>query len=83
LLSGEDQSLLVRGNAFLILDLGLDIVDRVGGLDLKGDGLTRQGLDEAVIISVSNRWHGRGCGEVSCGLTSASKGKKRSASKLT
>lgn len=28
------------------LDLGLDIVDRVRGLDLKGNGLTREGLDE-------------------------------------
>jgi hypothetical protein len=48
LLSGEDQSLLVRGNSLLVLDLGLDIVDRIGGLDLKGDGLARKGLDEAV-----------------------------------
>jgi hypothetical protein len=46
LLSGEDQALLVRGDALLVLDLGLDIVDRVGGLDLKGDGLARQGLHE-------------------------------------
>ena len=28
-------------------DLGLDIVNGVGGLDLKGDGLARQGLHEA------------------------------------
>jgi hypothetical protein len=56
LLTSEDQSLLVRGNALLVLDLGLDIVDRVGGLDLKGDGLARQGLHEADSrISVSNR----------------------------
>jgi hypothetical protein len=47
LLSGEDQALLVRGNALLVLDLGLDIVDRVRGLDLKGDGLAREGFDEA------------------------------------
>ena len=47
LLSGEDQALLVRGNALLVLDLGLDVVDGVGGLDLKGDGLARKGLDEA------------------------------------
>jgi len=26
LLSGEDQTLLVRGNALLVLDLGLDVV---------------------------------------------------------
>jgi hypothetical protein len=48
LLSGENQSLLVRGNSLLVLDLGLDIVDRIRGLDLKGDGLARKGLDEAV-----------------------------------
>jgi hypothetical protein len=48
LLSGEDQALLVWGNALLVLDLGLDVVDGVGGLDLKGDGLARKGLDEAV-----------------------------------
>jgi hypothetical protein len=46
LLSGEDQTLLVGGDALLVLDLGLDIVDGVGGLDLKGDGLAREGLDE-------------------------------------
>ena len=50
MLSGEDQSLLVRGNSLLVLNLGLDIVDGVGGLDLKCDGLTRKGLDEAIHI---------------------------------
>ncbi|KAG5890652.1 hypothetical protein JTB14_034940 [Gonioctena quinquepunctata] len=34
LLSGEDQSLLVWGNAFLVLDLGFDVFDGVRGLDL-------------------------------------------------
>merc|ERR1712056_79532 len=46
LLASEDQPLLVRGDAFLVLDLGLDVLDGVGGLDLKGDGLASQGLDE-------------------------------------
>jgi hypothetical protein len=46
LLAGEDQSLLVRGNSFLVLDLGLDIVDSVGRLHLKGDRLPRKGLNE-------------------------------------
>jgi hypothetical protein len=32
---------LVRGDALLVLDLGLDIVDGVGRLHLKGDSLTR------------------------------------------
>ena len=48
LLSGEDQTLLVRGNALLVLDLRLDIVDGVGGLHLKGDRFPREGLDEAI-----------------------------------
>ena len=47
LLAGEDQALLVRGNALLVLDLALDIVDGVRGLDLESDGLAREGLDEA------------------------------------
>ncbi len=46
LLSGEDQPLLIWGNALLILDLGLDILDGVGGLHLQGDGLAGQGLHE-------------------------------------
>jgi hypothetical protein len=46
LLAGEDQALLVRGNSLLVLDLGLDIVDSVGRLHLKGDSLARQGLHE-------------------------------------
>ena len=50
LLAGEDQALLVWGNALLVLDLALHIVDGVGRLDLKGDGLARQGLNEAVAI---------------------------------
>lgn len=30
LLASEDETLLVGGDAFLVLDLGLDIVDRIG-----------------------------------------------------
>ena len=48
LLSGEDQTLLVWGNPFLVLNLGFDIVDSVARFDVKGNGLTREGLDEAV-----------------------------------
>jgi len=47
LLASEDQTLLVRGNTLLVLDLGLDIVDGVAGLHLKGDSLAGEGLDEA------------------------------------
>lgn len=39
LLSSEDQALLVGRDSFLVLNLGLNVVDSVAGLDLKGDGL--------------------------------------------
>ena len=46
LLSSEDQALLVRRNALLILDLRLYVVDGIGGFDFEGDGLAGEGLDE-------------------------------------
>ena len=46
LLTGEDKTLLIRRNSFFVLNLGLHVVDGVGGLDLKGDGLAGQSLDE-------------------------------------
>jgi hypothetical protein len=53
LLAGEDQSLLVRRNAFLVLDLGLDIVDGIRRLHLEGDSLAREGLYEAGCANIS------------------------------
>ena len=46
LLSGKDKTLLIRGNSFLVLDLGLDVVNGVAWLDIKSDGLSGQSLDE-------------------------------------
>ncbi len=46
LLTSEDQPLLIRRDPLLILDLGLHVLDGVGGLHLQGDGLPRKGLDE-------------------------------------
>ena len=46
LLAGKNQPLLVRGDALFILDLGLDVLDGVGGLHVQGDGLAVQGLDK-------------------------------------
>ena len=40
LLSREDEALLIRWDAFLVLDLALDVVDGVGGLNLEGDCLS-------------------------------------------
>ena len=39
LLAREDQALLIGGNALLVLDLLLDVVDGVRRLDLESDGL--------------------------------------------
>jgi len=46
LFAGKDQSLLIWGNALLILNLSLDIFNGVRSFNLKGDGFTSQGLDE-------------------------------------
>jgi len=46
LLSGKDQTLLVRGDALLVLDLSLHIVDGVRGLNIQSDGLSGQSLDK-------------------------------------
>merc|ERR1711945_43533 len=46
LFAGKDQPLLIWGNAFLILDFGLDIFNGIRWFNLKGDGLASQGLDK-------------------------------------
>jgi len=46
LLAREDQTLLVRRNTLLVLNLALYIIDGVGRLHLKGDGLSGEGLNE-------------------------------------
>jgi len=46
LLASENQALLVRGNALLVLNLRLHIVDGIRRFNLEGDGLSREGLDD-------------------------------------
>ena len=46
LLSGEDEALLIWGDTFLVLNLGLDILNGVGGFDVQSDGLASESLDE-------------------------------------
>merc|ERR1711887_266458 len=46
LLASKDETLLVWRNSFLILDLGLNILDGIAGLHLQSDGLASQGLDK-------------------------------------
>merc|ERR1740129_339587 len=55
LFSGKDQSLLIWGNSFLVLDLGLDVLNGVRSLDLKSDGFTGQGLDENLHTSTETK----------------------------
>jgi len=60
LLSGEDESLLVRWDTFLVLDLGLDILDGVRWLDFEGDGLTGEGLDEDLHTTTKSEYEMEG-----------------------
>merc|ERR1712244_201304 len=46
LLAGEDQSLLIWRNSLLVLDLSLDVLNAIRGLDLERDGLAGKSLDE-------------------------------------
>ena len=46
LLPSEDESLLVWRDPFLILDLGLDVLDGVACFDFQGDGLASECLHE-------------------------------------
>jgi hypothetical protein len=50
LLSSEDKTLLVRGNSLLVLDLSLHGLNSVGALNLKGDCLAREGLNEDLVV---------------------------------
>jgi hypothetical protein len=62
LLSSKDQSLLVWGNALLVLDLLLDVLNGIGSLHLESDGLAGQSLDED-LHSTAQTKH-----QVQCGL---------------
>jgi hypothetical protein len=39
LLSGKDETLLIRGDSLLVLNLGFDVVDGVRWLNIERDGL--------------------------------------------
>merc|ERR1719509_420793 len=57
LFARKDQSLLLRRDSFLILDLGLDILDRIVGLDIQSDGLSRQRLHEDLHRATAQAQH--------------------------
>merc|ERR1711981_479034 len=46
LLTREDETLLVRRNTFLVLDLGLHVFDGVALFNVESDGLSSEGLHE-------------------------------------
>lgn len=46
LLPSKDETLLIRGNALLVLNLDLDIINSVAGLNVERDGLSSEGLDK-------------------------------------
>ena len=46
LLTSEDEALLVGRDALLVLNFGLDVLDRVGSLDVEGDRLAGESLNE-------------------------------------
>ena len=54
LLSSEDEALLIGGNALLVLDLGLDVLDAVGLVDFQGDGLAGESLHEDLHASAQS-----------------------------
>jgi uncharacterized membrane protein len=56
LLSGEDKTLLIRGNTLLILNLGLYIVYGVRWLNIESDGLSGKGLDENLHTSTKTQY---------------------------
>lgn len=63
LLAGEDEALLVGRDALLVLDLGLDILNGVRGLDLKSYSLTSQSLDEDLHVVDGLRKQDYACGD--------------------
>ncbi len=54
LLAGEDQALLVRGDALLVLDLLLDVLDSVGGLNLQSNSLASERLHKNLHFRSAN-----------------------------
>ena len=46
LLAGKDKTLLIWGDALLVLNLRLDVVDSITRFDFEGDGFAGEGLYE-------------------------------------
>jgi len=46
LLASKDQPLLIRRNAFLVLDFGFDILNGITWFNFESDGFASEGLDK-------------------------------------
>lgn len=66
LFTSENQALLIWRDTLFILDLRLDVVDGIRGLDFESDGLASEGLDDYSCELVKTSSHSenemwRGC----------------------
>jgi hypothetical protein len=52
LLSSKDETLLIRWDTFLVLDLSFDVVDGIGRFDIEGNGLTSESFHENLFILI-------------------------------
>jgi hypothetical protein len=66
LLAREDETLLVRRNALLVLDLRFHVLDRVAALNLEGDRFARQRLDEDFACRRASAARGAVCSPSGC-----------------
>ena len=56
LFASEDESLLVRRDAFFVLDLGLDVIDGVRSLNFESDGFSGEGFDKDLHVWLMNEF---------------------------
>jgi hypothetical protein len=72
LLTSEDETLLIWGNTFLVLDLSFDVVNGVVGLDIERNSLASKSLykylsERGQLVSEAKRFHLSLCTDVQRG----------------
>lgn len=55
LFSSKDQTLLIWRDTLLVLNLRLNIVDGIAGLNLEGDGLARNYMATSMLESITTK----------------------------
>jgi len=60
LFTGKDETLLIWGNTFFVLNFGLHIFDRIRCLNLERDGFSRQRLDEDLHTTAETEYEMKG-----------------------